>query len=286
MPEVITVTEEHDPDAVQVTIDLDAYLARIGYKGGLRATLETLDGLHFAHSTGIPFENLDILLGRTISLDLDGLQAKLVAGHRGGYCFEHNTLFAAVLESLGFKVTRLAARVRLGTTLVRPRSHMLLSVEVDGEPWLADVGFGCQGTLHPVPMLRSEPVSQSASTFRVRQEGEVFILQSPESDGGFDLYAFTLERQFPVDYFVANHYTSTHPHSPFVQTLVVQRQSAHARWTLRNRELTENKSGQKTIETLRDDSALLAALAALFDLHFPAGTHFRYVRDESQSLQL
>jgi N-hydroxyarylamine O-acetyltransferase len=89
---VSAMANERDPDGFQLKIDLDAYFARIGYKGELAPTVEALRDLHFAHSTSIPFENLDILLGRAISLELDLLQAKLVAGGRGGYCFEHNTL--------------------------------------------------------------------------------------------------------------------------------------------------------------------------------------------------
>src|SRR5262245_17149912 len=100
--------------AVRDKVDVGSYAARIGYAGDMAPTLETLKALHFAHSTSIPFENLDILMGRPISLELDWLQAKLIAGRRGGYCFEQNAYFATVLERLGFKVTRLAARVRFG----------------------------------------------------------------------------------------------------------------------------------------------------------------------------
>src|SRR6185295_14851436 len=104
--------------------DLDGYLARIGYDGPRRASHETLTALHEAHEAAIPFENLDILLGHPISIELAALQLKLVGGRRGGYCFEQNTLFRAVLEALGFRVTSLAARVRGGGVL-RPRTHML-----------------------------------------------------------------------------------------------------------------------------------------------------------------
>ena len=103
-------------------LDRAAYLARVGYKGQLEPTLETLKALQFAHVSAIPFENLDIVLGKTISLDLPHLEAKLVKARRGGYCFEQNALFAAVLESLGFEVVRLAARVRFGATAIRPRT--------------------------------------------------------------------------------------------------------------------------------------------------------------------
>ena len=125
---------------VTATVDLAAYLERIGYAAELRPDHATLAGLHLAHATHIPFENLDVLLGRPIRLDLPSLQAKLVAGGRGGYCFEQNLLFAAVLRQLGFAVTPLAARVRYRTTQLLPRTHMLLLVRADGADWIADVG--------------------------------------------------------------------------------------------------------------------------------------------------
>jgi N-hydroxyarylamine O-acetyltransferase len=257
-------------------VDLEAYLARIGYSGPRDPSLATLKSLHLAHATSIPFENLDILLGREISLELEAIEAKLVAGRRGGYCFEHNSLFAAVLESLGFDVTRLAARVRFGSTVIRPLSHMLLSVKLDGQPWLADVGFGGEGLLYPLPILDSEPSRQFGWTFRVQSDGDFQVLQSLHADGWFDLYAFTQEPRYPIDFVVANHFTATYPHSPFVQSLVVQRQTCEKRFTLRNRELTEESPERKNIRTLPDDDALLATLAEVFGLSFPAGMRFRY----------
>ena len=95
------------------TVDLDAYFQRVRWSGGRDPTLETLTGLIEAHTAHIPFENLDVLLGRTLRLDLEGLQDKIVGACRGGYCFEHASLFAAVLEALGFQVARHAARVVL-----------------------------------------------------------------------------------------------------------------------------------------------------------------------------
>src|ERR1700732_3402975 len=151
-------------------IDLNAYLGRVGYTGDRRPTASMLRELHLAHATHIPFENLDILLGRPIQLDLESLQAKLVHGKRGGYCFEQNLLFAAALEGLGFSVTRLAARVRLGRAQLLPRTHMLLKVDVDGGPWLADVGFGGEGLLLPVPMSPGDVSRQDCWTYRVSED--------------------------------------------------------------------------------------------------------------------
>src|SRR5688572_327227 len=117
-------------------LDLAAYLARTGLAAVPPATPAGLAELHLAHATHIPFENLDVLLGRPIRLDLDSLQQKLVRDRRGGYCFEQNMLFAAVLEAVGFRVSRLAARVRYRTTRLLPRTHMLLLVDADGGPYL------------------------------------------------------------------------------------------------------------------------------------------------------
>ena len=199
-----------EPDG---TLDLDAYFRRIGYAGSRAPSRATLDALHLAHATHIPFENLDILLGRPIRLDLDSLQAKLVAGRRGGYCFEQNRLFAAALEALGFAVTPLAARVRFGATSIRPRTHMTLQVEVDGGRVLADVGFGVYGLLLPVSLEDPGESRQFAWTYRVADDAGLHVLQLRDGEAWTNLYAFTLERHFPVDYEMASHYTSTHPSS-------------------------------------------------------------------------
>src|SRR5262245_46685487 len=150
---------------------LDAYLRRIGYRGPRAASPEALAALHEAHVAAVPFENLDILLGRTISLDLDALEAKIVSGRRGGYCFEQNTLFRAVLERLGFRVTSLAARVRGGDVL-RPRTHMLLRVDLDEGPWLADVGFGGDGLVHPLPLA----AGPGRDGFALQREDDLWVL--------------------------------------------------------------------------------------------------------------
>jgi N-hydroxyarylamine O-acetyltransferase len=270
------MAEERERVADAFDIDLDAYLARIGYKGSLAPTIETLTGLHYAHTTSVPFENLDILLGEGISLDTGALETKLVTRRRGGYCFEQNTYFAAVCEKLGFPVERLAARVRFGATGVRPRTHMLLSIRVGSEPWLADVGFGRVGPLYPIRMDQSEAVSQGAWALRIVNEKGISVLQAPDCDGWLDLYEFTAEPQYPVDFEVANHYTSTHPGSPFVHNLVAQRGNEEARWSLHNHDLTTETPGQKSTETLPDDAAILGALADVFDLRFPEGTRFRF----------
>jgi N-hydroxyarylamine O-acetyltransferase len=256
-------------------IDLAAYLERVNYTGDRAPSRATLDALHLAHATHIPFENLDILLGRPIRLDLASLQAKLIRDRRGGYCFEQNRLFATVLETLGFAVTTLAARVRFGTSSVLPRTHMLLQVDVDGIPLLADVGFGIFGSLMPLPLDERGESLQFAWTYRIAREAGLYVLQMRAGDAWSDLYAFTLEPQYPGDYEMANHYTSTHPSSRFVQSVIAQRSAIDVRRMLRDRTYSEHRGDSVIQRTLTADDELLEVLACEFGLQFPKDTRFR-----------
>jgi N-hydroxyarylamine O-acetyltransferase len=255
-------------------VDLDAYFARIGWQGDRTASLELLEELHLAHATCVPFENLDILLGRPIHIDLEHIQAKLVAAKRGGYCFEQNTLLAAVLEHLGFHVTRLAARVRLGTTRLLPRTHMLLKVDIDSGAWLADVGFGSAGLLRPFPLIAGQVFRQFAWNYRLDESQGLWRLQLWREGNWQDVYAFTMEAQHPVDFEMANHYVSTHPLSRFTQNLVVQRPAPQARYALVNREFTIDRGDEVSSRTIADEEELLHVLAESFGLEFPPGTRF------------
>src|SRR5262249_5473011 len=149
-----------------------------------------------------------------------------------GYCFEQNLLFAAALRELGYAVTTLAARVRYGAQGVRPRTHMLLAVRVDDADWLADVGFGGDGLLLPVPLADGAESRQFAWPYRLVAEAGLWVLQSRRGDGWLDLYAFTPEPHHLVDYEVANWFTSTHPQSHFTRTLTAQRPTPEARFIL------------------------------------------------------
>ena len=219
--------------------------------GRAEATTETLRELHRAHVAHIPFENLDILLGKPIRLDLESLQGKLVRDRRGGYCFEQNALFAAVLERLGFPITRLAARVRSGTGEVRPRTHMALKVEADGKSWLADVGFGGWGLLEPIALVDGEHSQQGLWHFCLRREGEQWVLSCPQSPDGTDQYSFTLEPQLPIDYEPPNHFCSTWPQSGFVRRVTAQLPLENVRTILRGDELRTSDASGSRIEKIK-----------------------------------
>ena len=257
-------------------LDLDAYLRRVGYTGRREPTRPVLEALHLAHATHIPFENLDMLLGRPVRLDLAGLQDKLITGGRGGYCYEQNLLLAAALEKVGFRVTRLAARVRYRTERILPRLHMLLLVDVDGSRLIADVGFGLEGLLLPVPFEAGRESRQFAWTYRVVEEAGEWMLQSLRGTSWTNLYSFSLEPQASADYELANYYSSTHPDSRFTRTLVVQLPAPAGRVALRNLELITDRGDAITTRMLAGDGELLTVLAGTFGLRFPSGTRFRY----------
>lgn len=216
-------------------VDLDAYLARIEYTGSLTPMASTLCDLARAHIARIPFENLDVVLGRGVSLDLPNLEAKLVHQPRGGYCYEHTTLFAAVLERLGFPFHAYSSRVRLGASKLLTATHAVLDVEADGGRWLVDVGFGA-GTLEPLPLYDGAQVRQGDWTFRLEREqaltGLTWVLRQQQGDDWIDLHAFTENRQFPIDYRVGNFYIADHPRSPFRGQPVLQRTEPQLRRAL------------------------------------------------------
>lgn len=201
--------------------DLDAYLDRVGAPRD-----PTIAELHRAHVTSIPFENLDPLAGRPVRLDEASLQRKLVDERRGGYCFEHNLLFAHALYELGADVDPILARVRWGAPVgtVRPRTHLLLRVSMDGEVWHADVGFGAGTLVEPIPFGPSGGHEQRGWQFRVVPEGRDLVLQTQHDGAWRDVYAFEPHPSPMVDIEVSNWYTATHPDSSFVTGLNVGRQ--------------------------------------------------------------
>lgn len=251
-------------------LSLGAYLERIGFEGPVEPTSTVLKALQSRHLASIPFEDIDVLLGRTIGLDLPALQTKLIHRSRGGYCFEQNTLFAAVLRAIGFEVKTLEARVRPpDATLPLPRTHMVLAVEVDGREWLCDVGFGGDSSRCPVP-FDGEVREQPDGAFRLEQVSTgLHVLRRRWRSEWADLYAYSSTPVLPVDFEVANHFTSTHPSSIFVQTLTVQRTGSTQTQILRGRTLITRR-GEKEASREISDSELPDLLTRDFGLGLSA----------------
>ncbi|MEO6927477.1 MAG: arylamine N-acetyltransferase [Rhodanobacter sp.] len=257
-----------------VKIDVDAYLRRIGWSGKLATNLATLRGLAIAHVATIPFANLNPLFGLPVDLDLAALQQKLVHDGRGGYCFEQNLLFEAVLQEIGFEVTGLIARVLWGQPedAQTPQSHMLLRIDLDGDSWLADVGFGGHVL---TGALRLEPDIEQATghePFRLLRRDAEWRMQSLAHAEWHTLYRFELRPTPMIDYVVANHYVSTHPASRFVSNLMLGRTTAERRLSLFNRELTVRQTGHEPERrNMRDVAELRHVVEHEFLLRIPAG---------------
>jgi N-hydroxyarylamine O-acetyltransferase len=220
------------------TLDLDAYFSRIGYDGPREPTLQTLKAIHYAQAVSIPFENLDVLAKRPINLDPASLQKKLVTEKRGGYCFEVNALFAAVLRELSFDVTTLIGRVRwmAPEEVDTARSHMLMRVELPQGSYLADVGFGGLTMTGPIRFETESEQETPHEPRRLLEHEDGLELQAKIGDGWVSIYRFTLEPHRRTDYEVASWYTSTHPSSIFVQFLIAGRPQEGKWLSLFNRE--------------------------------------------------
>ena len=208
------------------------------------ADADTLRALHAAHREAFLFENLTIQAGGPISLAVVDLERKFLDERRGGYCFEHNTLFAAALREIGIDSTTLLGRVRRGPPHRWCRTHMVLRIALDGEVWLADVGFGALGLLEPLPFRDGATAEQGGFTFRLRRDGTLWVLTAHDAETEIDLYEFTDDPQTPWDVEVANHFTSTHPESIFRKTLTIQRTAQDRRTILRGELLTRYHAGK------------------------------------------
>lgn len=229
-------------------IDLAAYLRRIGLDGDRQPTRATLDEVVAHHAEAIAFENLDPFLGVAPSLEPARLQAKLVRGGRGGWCFEQNLLLLGALHQLGFAATGLAARVLWGRPedAITRRSHMLLLVGTPDGDRIVDVGFGgvtltASLALDPGP-AQPTPL-EDFRLLAVDGEPPEYILQVLLERDWRSVYRFDLQPQLPIDYEAVNWYLATSPASPFTANLMMARASAERRYALSGTRLTIRSPG-------------------------------------------
>ena len=261
-------------------MNLDAYLARIGYDGPREPTRGTLAAIVYRHTLAIPFENIDAFLGRRVSLDPAAVASKLVDQQRGGWCFEQNLLLGEALRKLGFDVVDLAGRVLLGRPVdaVTPRTHRALLVNLDGRRWLADVGFGAQLTPTGILDLDVEDAqSTSHESFRLPRLGDERRLEMQVDGAWVPLFRFDLQPQLPIDFEAANFQLVHDPASSFTQRLGVSVVTEDGRHGLRGLELTfQDRNGTLMRRELNAGEAV-DALRERFRLRLDEETATRLV---------
>lgn len=247
---------------------LKDYFKRIHHS---EKTVPDLNGLKMLvknHTHNIPFENLNPLLNIPVNLDLDSLVQKIIYNGRGGYCFEQNLLFMEVLKTLGYEVEPLAARVHASGENKNARTHMFLLATIEESQFIADVGFGGATPTQP---LRLEPgliQKTPHTTYRITENNKEFSLEYLKDNDWKPLHTFDFQKQFPIDFQMANWYTSTFPSSHFRHQLSVALAGEGKRFGLRNNQLSihhiNGKIEKKELITVKE---LMDVLENIFELN-------------------
>src|SRR5213080_1415596 len=211
---------------------VDAYLKRMGYAGPLKPNSNLLRDLHRAHLFAVPFENLDIAFGREIICDEDAFLRKIIERHRGGFCYELNGAFAALLRSLGFQVSLLSARVPREDGSLSPEfDHLTLRIDLE-EPWLADVGFG-DSFVDPLLLKPNLEQEQGDRKFRIVEKGDKLTVHRLEPDGSWKPeYRFDLRPRGLDEFIPMCDYHQTSPESHFTQKRLCSLATPDGRITL------------------------------------------------------
>ena len=250
-------------------LDLDAYLARISYNGPRTPTYETLANILSAHVANVPFESFDVLLGRPIRLDPEGLQAKIVTARRGGYCFEHASLMFAALEALGFAPVRHCSRVLLFEARHESvRQHMFLTVTINGATYVVDPGFGPFACPVPIP-LDGAAVPANAPTHRIAREGGDCFLHVMRDGEEILGWVSTMEEEYPVDFEMMNHYIATHPASFFTHNILASAATPDGRVSIMNQGVNIIRNGVAEPAQLADRKELRALIRQHFGFDLP-----------------
>ena len=264
--------------AASFTPDLGAYFDRTGYTGSRQPTLDTLHALTWHHATTIPFENLDVLLGRGISLAPEAIFRKLVHEKRGGYCFEQNNLLLLVLRTLGYRVTPIGARVRwqIPRDVTPARTHLFLRVHLPEGDWLTDVGMGGASLTGAIPLAFDRELVTPHEKRRLTSEQGRLFHQLWTGTEWTDCCEFTLDEMHPIDCEIANWWTSASPASHFKTNVTAGRAGPDGTRKATRGGGCTHRRGRESLarEAIGPGPRLLEILREHFDLTFPEGTRF------------
>lgn len=253
-------------------LELGAYFERIEYAGSCTPSLEMLSAIHRQHAATIPFENLNPLLGLPVKLDIQSLQQKIIRDKRGGYCFEQNLLLSQVLKSLRFDVRWLSARVLWNRPVGVPRgrTHMLLLVYINNEPFIADVGFGGLTLTSPIKLKPGIEQATNHEPFRLTKKENEFILEAKIKDDWKALYSFGLQEQQLPDFEITSYYLCHYPESHFIKMLRAARSAPGYRYALNNNEFAIHQlngpTERKILSTAED---VMKVLETVFLIRLP-----------------
>jgi N-hydroxyarylamine O-acetyltransferase len=252
--------------------DIALYLHRLGHDRAPPPTLETLRALQQRHTSTFPFETLSTLLHLPVPLDLPAIQHKLLHEGRGGYCYELNRVFLALLQHLGFDARGLTARVVMGgpEDELTARTHLLVLVTVDGQRHIADVGFGGMVPTAPLRLDTEDVQATPHEPYRITRHDGLHTLRALVAGEWRAMYVFDLQPQAEFDYIVGNWYVSTHPDSPFLGQLRAARTGPGWRRTLNNGSFAVHRLGHASERrSLPDADAVIAVLRDEFDIRAP-----------------
>ncbi len=252
--------------------DRTLYLRRLGFDAPPAPTLETLRQLQLRHTGVFPFENLTTLSGEPVLIDLPSIEQKVLHDGRGGYCYELNNLFLALLQDLGFDARAISGRVVMGQPegAWTARTHRLSLVIIDDVRYITDVGFG--GMVPTAPLLLDSRAEQLTphEPYRIDLHVDGFTLRANVAGEWRAMYIFDLQRQEDIDFAVGNWYVSTHPESTFAEQLMVARTGEGWRRTLNNGNFAIHRIGQDSERRqVTDVQELIGLLGSEFGIRVP-----------------
>ncbi|ATE78591.1 MULTISPECIES: arylamine N-acetyltransferase [Pseudomonas] len=253
--------------------NLALYLQRLGFDAPPAPTLQTLRQLQLRHTGAFPFENLTTLLGQPVLIDLPSIEQKVLHDGRGGYCYELNNLFLALLQTLGFDARGITGRVVMNQPegAWTARTHRLSLVTLDGVRYITDVGFGGMVPTAPLILDTEDEQLTPHEPYRIEQHADGYTLRANVGGEWRAMYIFDLQRQEDIDYTLGNWYVSTHPESSFVKQLMVARTGEGWRRTLNNGSFAIHRMGSESERRqVTDVDELIGLLEREFDIRVPA----------------
>lgn len=256
--------------------DIDAYFARIKYTGTREPTVETLRQIQWHHLLAIPFETLDIHTLGAVDIDPGSIEKKIVKNGRGGFCYENNILLLHVLRELGYTVTPIISRTRWNrpADIASTATHLVLKVEIDGVLWLADGGFSSFGSPYPLKIDTNEEQETPLEPRRIIRQGDTYIHQLFVLGKWCDMYSFTLNESYPMDWEMGAYYVATHPACPAKLQIIVSMPTTSCRYLLVDNVFsTRYPDGRNETVTFWTEVEYKRILAEVFHLYLPDGTH-------------